>query len=565
MSGKIGPRTGGRVLVDALVVNGIDTVFCVAGESYLPVLDSLYESRNAVRLISCRQEGAACHMAEAWGKLTGKPGICFVSRGPGTMNATIGVHTAQQDSTPLILFIGQVARGTLGREALQEIDYTRLFPAITKWCVEVDDARRLPEIVGRAFQVATSGRPGPVVISLPEDVLDDVVSVADPRPFAPVRAHPGASDLERLVALLSAARQPLAILGGGGWNQAAADGVGEFLRANRLPVAVSFRRHHLFDNRDPRFVGDVGLGIDPRLAQRVRDADLLLVIGAELGEVVTGRYTYLEVPTPRQTLVHVHPGPEELGKVYQPTLAINAGMPEFAAAVAALPPVPERAWDDWTRAARAEYEDALKPVPDPGPVQLGEIVAWLNGRLPEDAIVTNGGGTYTLWLLRHFQFKGFNAQLSPASGSMGYGLPAALAGKIVHPERTVVAFAGDGCFLMTGQELATAVQHRLPVVVILVNNDMLGSIRLHQERRYPDRVSGTDLVNPDFVAFARSFGIHATRVDETAAFPPAFEAALAAGGPALIEVVMSPEAMGPGRTLSAARGAEKRVPDSQKG
>jgi acetolactate synthase-1/2/3 large subunit len=546
-------RTGGQILVDALRIHGVDTVFCVPGESYLPVLDALHAVRDAVRLIVCRQEGGAAHMAEAYGKLTSSPGICFVTRGPGSTNASIGVHTASQDSTAMILFIGQVATDVLEREAWQEIDYRRMFGHMAKWVVQIEHTDRIPEIVSRAFHLAMSGRPGPVVVALPEDILSATAAVADAGCYERVQAHPGAGDLNRLVSLLQGARRPVVILGGGGWTAAACADIQKFAEAFNLPVSCSFRRQDLFDNRHPNYIGDVGLGIDPKLAQRVKDADLILAVGPRLGETTTGGYTLFEIPRPKQKLVHIHAAVNELGRVYQADLLINSGMPEFAAAASQLPAFDTAGWREWTEAARADYLDNLKHGPMSGTLDLGEVMAYLRQALRADSIITNGAGNYTLWVHRFYQYGGFRTQLAPTSGAMGYGLPAAIAAKLVHPDRTAVVFAGDGCFLMNGQELATAVQYGLNILVIVVNNGMYGSIRMHQERNYPGNVHGTALVNPDFVALAKAYGAYAEAVERTGDFPPALERALQAKRPALLELRIDPEAITPRTTLTAIR------------
>jgi acetolactate synthase-1/2/3 large subunit len=546
-------RSGGQILVDQLRIHGVDHVFCVPGESYLAVLDALYDARNQIRLITCRQEGGAAFMAEAYGKLTGRPGICFVTRGPGAANAAIGVHTAFQDSTPMILFAGQVARDQAEREAFQEVDFRRMFGPLCKWVAQIDDPARIPELVSQAFHRAVGGRPGPVVIALPEDMLTDHAEAEDVAPYKIVQAHPGVADLEAMRGLLGNARRPLMILGGGGWTAAAVDNIRLFAEANHLPAGTSFRCQDLFDNAHPNYAGHVGIGIDPALGERVKAADLLLVVGPRLGEMTTSGYTLLRVPVPAQTLIHVHAGAEELGRVYQATLPINAGMAAFAAAARALPPVDSAAWRDWTKTTHADYLATLKPTISPGPVQMAEIVAWLRGHLPVDAIVTNGAGNYTTWVHRFHQYRRFRTQLAPTAGAMGYGAPAAVAAKAVHPERAVVCFAGDGCFLMNGQELATAVQYGLAAIFIVVNNGMYGTIRAHQERDYPGRESGTALVNPDFAALARSYGAHGAAVERTADFAGAFLAAQKSGKPALIEVKLDPEAISPRASLSQIR------------
>jgi acetolactate synthase-1/2/3 large subunit len=547
------PRSGGRILVDQLKIHGAEAAFCVPGESYLDVLNALYDAREQIRLFVCRQEGGAAFMAEAYGKLTGKPGICMVTRGPGATNASIGVHTAFQDSTPMILFIGQVGGDVAEREAFQEMDYRRMYGQMAKWVAQIDRAERIPEFVSHAFHAAVSGRPGPVVLALPEDMLVSQAVVADAAPYARVKAHPGIADLERMRELLEAAQRPLVILGGGDWSADACADIRAFVEANNLPAACSFRRQDLLDNRHPNYAGDVGIGINPRLGERVRNADLILAIGARLGEMTTGGYTLFGVPNPRQKFVHVHPGNDELGRVYRADLMVNSGMAEFARSAAALPAVDSSRWRDWTHAAHADYLANLRHAPMPGPVDLGEIVAWLRKHLPENAIITNGAGNYSGWVQRFYQYTGFRTQLAPTNGAMGYGVPAAIAAKVVHPDRVVVSFAGDGCFLMNGQELATAAQYQLPVVFVVVNNGMYGTIRMHQEREYPARVYATALENPDFAALARAYGLHGEQVGKTADFAPAFERALGSGKPALLELRIDPEAITTRASLTAVR------------
>ena len=547
------PRTGGKVLVDQLALHGAELAFCVPGESYLAVLDALHDA--PIRLVTCRHEAAAANMAEAYGKLTGRPGVCLVTRGPGATHASIGVHTAYQDSTPLILLIGQVGRDMLEREAFQEIDYRRMFNSMAKWVAQIESAERIPELLARAFTVATAGRPGPVVLALPEDMLVEEVEVADPGRYRPVHTHPGREELERLGELLEGAERPVVIVGGGKWSAQAAEDIVAFCEANELPVATSFRRQDYVDNRSRVFAGHVGVGIDPALARRVSDADLLLVVGPRLGEMTTGGYTLVEPPLPKQALVHVHAGAEELGRVYQPTLAIHAGSPEFAAAAreACVSETQSPARRDWVTAARADYLATLEPVDAPGDLNLSEVMAVLRERLPEDAIICNGAGNFATWPHRFWQYTGYRSQLAPTSGAMGYGVPAAIAAKIVHPDRTVVCFAGDGDFLMSAQELATAAQEHAAVLFLVVDNGMYGTIRMHQEREYPGRVVGTSLTNPDFTAFAASFGAFAERVERTDEFAAALERALAAGGPALLHLRVDPEAITPHTTLTAVR------------
>jgi acetolactate synthase-1/2/3 large subunit len=492
-------------------------------------------------------------MAEAYGKLTGKPGICFVTRGPGAANASIGLHTGFQDSTPMILLVGQVAREATDREAFQEIDYRRMFGQMAKWVAQIEDARRIPELVSQAFHTALNGRPGPVVLALPEDMLTDEVEVADAGPYRIARGAPAPGDMAKLRELLEAARRPMVIVGGGGWSAEACADIRAFVEANDLPVCASFRNQDLIDNRHPNYVGDLGVGVGPALGKRIKECDLILAIGPRLGEATTGGYSLFDLPVPKQKLVHVHAGAEELGRVYQATLPINSGMANFAAAARAMKPVDGKRWKAGVAEGHAEYLDNIKPGVLPGAVNMGEVIAWLNKRLPDDAIVTNGAGNYAAFLHRFFQYRGFKTQLAPTSGAMGYGVPAAVAAKIAQPNRMVVSLAGDGCFLMNGQEFATAVQHGANVVIAVIDNGMYGTIRMHQEREYPTRVYGTELKNPDFAAYARAFGGHGETVEKTEDFAAAFERALAAGKPAIIHVKTDPEALTSRITLSKLR------------
>lgn len=558
-------RTGGQILVDALKTHGTDIVFGVPGESYLAVLDALHGS--PIRFIINRQEGGAAFMAEAYGKLTGRPGICFATRGPGATNASIGVHTAQQDSTPMILFIGQVGNDFAEREAFQEIDYRRMYGSMTKWVAQIDRADRIPEYVARAFQVATSGRPGPVVLALPEDMLTTTATVADARPYQPVQAAPSPAQVTRLRELLAAAQRPIVLLGGAGWNNAACNDIRRFAENNFLPVACAFRFQDLLDNRHPHYIGDVGIGINPKLATRMREADLILAIGPRLGEMTTGGYTLLEAPCPQQKLVHIHTSAEELGRVYQADLMINSGMQEIAAALAAMPAVDSSAWNHTVAEARNELEawQAEPPACRNGnpKLNLWRVVQALKETLPADTILTNGAGNFATWAHRFWQYGGLRTQLAPTSGAMGYGVPAAVAAGIITShhgrKRAILNFAGDGDFLMNGQELATAVQYKSGVLFIVFNNGTYGTIRMHQEREYPTRVSGTDLHNPDFAALARAYGAHGEAVDTTEGFAPALERAQAhiasTGLPALIELRYDADLITPNATLQSIRDA----------
>jgi acetolactate synthase-1/2/3 large subunit len=552
MKSDLKTRHGGKILADALAAQGVKMAFGVPGESYLPVLDGLRDLRDKLAFIVCRQEGGASYMAEAYGKLTGAPGVLFVTRGPGATNGAIGVHTGFQDSTPMVVFIGQVPNEFADREAFQEIDYRRMYGQMAKWVAQIDRVERIPEYVSHAFHTAMAGRPGPVVLALPEDTLFAEAAVADAPRHHVVRPAPSTSQLNDLKVLLEKARNPFVLLGGGGWTREACRSLQSWIKANGLPVGTSFRCQDLFDNRSPNYAGDVGIGINPKLAQRVKEADVLLVIGARLGEMTTGGYTLVEVPLPQQTLVHVHAGAEELGRVYRPALAINSGSPQFVEALEKIR-IENPAWRELTATARKEYLEWTEPRPMPGSVQYGEIIRWLSDKLPEDTIVAGGAGNFAGWLHRHFRYKGFRTQLGPTNGSMGYGYPAGLAAKLAMPSRNVIAICGDGDFLMNGQELATAVQYGAAFVALVVNNGLYGTIRMHQEREYPGRVYATELKNPDFAAYARAFGGHGETVERTADFAPAFERAAASGKPALIEIRIDPDAITPATTLTAIR------------
>ena len=547
------PRTGAQILVDQLLIHGVETAYCVPGESYLAVLDALYDTREQIRLIVCRQEGGAAYMADAYGKLTGRPGICFVTRGPGATNASVGVHTAYQDSTPMILFIGQVARPFLERGAFQELDFERMYGQMAKWVVRIDDPGRIPELLARAFTLATSGRPGPVVIALPEDMLREEAAAVDASPYKTVQASPGAAEMARLREMLAAAERPMILLGGTTWTAQAAGDITAFADANRLATASTFRRQDRIDNLHPCYAGDLAIGPSPKLAERVREADLIIAVGSRLSEIVSSSYTLFDVPRPRQSLVHVHMGVEELGRVYQAELPINAGMVNFAAAARALKPVDSSAWGASTEAAHSEYLEYSLPVSNPGALQLAEIVSSLRDQLPRDTIVANGGGNFAGWVHRFWRYRDFGTQLGPTSGSMGYGVPAGVAAALAHPERTVLSFSGDGCFLMNGQEIATAVQYGAAPIFFVVNNGMYGTIRMHQEREYPGRVSGTALTNPDFAALAHAYGLHGETCARTADFASAFERARKSGRAALIELRLDPEAISTRTTLSKIR------------
>jgi acetolactate synthase-1/2/3 large subunit len=542
-------RTGGQLIVEALKANGVQRISCVPGESFLAVLDALHDSD--IKVLVCRQEGGAAMMADTWGRLTGEPGICMVTRGPGATNASAGLHIARQDSIPMILFIGQVQRDAREREAFQEVEFRRAFTEFAKWVGEIDDAARIPEFVTRAFAVATSGRPGPVVLTLPEDMLRDEVEAPEALPYVPVAAHPGRNQLADLRKRLTTAERPMVILGGTRWDEEAVTGIKQFAERFKLPVGCSFRRQMLFDHLHPNYAGDVGIGINPALAKEIKEADLLILLGGRLSEMPSSGYTLVDIPYPRQQLVHIHPDPSELGRVYRPDLAICASPTDFVAALADFAPPHEAPWAERTERMHAAYLAwSTTPEKSPGAVHMGRIMDWIEANTADDTIFTNGAGNYATWLHRFHRFRRFNTQSAPTSGSMGYGLPAAVAAKQLFPEREVICFAGDGCFMMHGQEFATAVQHELPLIALVINNGMYGTIRMHQEREYPGRVSATALDNPDFAALARAYGGHGETVKATEEFGPAFERARASGKPAIIEIALDPEAITPSRTLT---------------
>ena len=552
MKSDLKTRHGGKILADALVAQGAKLAFGVPGESYLPVLDGMYDQRERFSFVICRQEGGASYMAEAYGKLTGEPGVLFVTRGPGVTNGAVGVHTAQQDSTPMVVFIGQVPNEFAEREAFQEIDYRRMYGQMAKWVGQIDRVERIPEYVSHAFHTACAGRPGPVVLALPEDALFGEAAVADVPRYHKVRPAPSPQNIAELKKLLDGAQKPFVLLGGGGWDRETCVKLQKWIEANGLAAGTSFRCQDLFDNRSPNYAGDVGIGINPKLAERVKEADVLLVIGPRLGEMTTSAYSLVEAPLPRQTLVHVHAGAEELGRVYRPALAINSGMAQFADAVEGLK-FDKPSWKNDTESLRKDYLAWTEPRPMPGKLQYGEVIRWLSDHLPEDTVVAGGAGNFAGWLHRHFRYKGFRTQLGSTNGSMGCGYPAAVAAKLAQPKRTVLGLCGDGDFLMTGQEIATAAQYGANFVALVVNNGIYGTIRMHQEREYPGRVFGTDLKNPDFAAYARAFGGHGETVERTEDFAPAYERAARSGKPAIVELKIDPDAITPATTLSAIR------------
>ncbi len=544
-------RHGGQILVDQLRIQGVERVFCIPGESFLAALDGLHQSQ--IHTVVCRQEGGAAMMAEAHGKLTGKPGVAFVTRGPGATNASAGIHIAFQDSTPMVLFVGQVARDQRDREAFQEVDYRRMFAPLAKWVAEIEVTERIPEYVSQAFHVAASGRPGPVVLALPEDMLSAEADAADALPASLPAGGASQADVEAVLEALQGAQRPLAVVGGPGWSAAASQALGRFAEATALPVGAAFRCQDYLDNRHPCYVGDVGIGINPKLADRVRAADLLLVLGARLGEMTTSGYTLVDIPNPRQRLIHVHPDPSELGRVYRPERAVAAAAGVFVQQLAEAAAGSRQGPGDWLSAARADYEDWQQPRQTPGDLKMEQVIAHLGRVLPDDAILTNGAGNYSAWLHRYHRYKTWRSQLAPTSGSMGYGLPAAVAAKLQYPDRDVICLAGDGCFQMTMQELGTAAQYGAGVVVLVSNNGLYGTIRMHQERSYPGRPSGTDIVNPDFAALAAAYGGYGELVSQDEDFPDALararEAARTSRRPAVLELRISPAALTPRSTV----------------
>jgi acetolactate synthase-1/2/3 large subunit len=545
-------RTGGQVLIDALAINQVERIFSIPGESFLAALDALYD-KPEIELNICRQEGGAAYMAEAYGKLTGKPGVCFVTRGPGATNASCGLHVAMQDSTPMILLIGQVARNDMDREAFQEIDYRRMFGQVAKWVAQIEDASRIPEYMNRAFATATSGRPGPVVLALPEDMLTDEVYVGDCKPWQPVPINPGLTQMQQVTEMLNNAQRPLILVGGSGWSDSCRRQLEDFAEKSQIPVANSFRCQDYFNHEHPNYIGDVGLGINPALKQTINEADVLLVIGARLGEMTTGGFGLFDIPVTKQKLIHVHAGAEELGHIYQPELAINASSASFVEALSQCQIKVAENWAEQIDEARHSFLNWRQSVTVEGKVQLSEIVKTVADNTADDCIICNGAGNHTGWVHRFYPFAQYGTQLAPTNGTMGYGVPAAIAAKLQHPDKTVVAFTGDGCFMMNGQELATACQYGANVIVVLINNGIYATIRMHQEREYPGRVIGTDMINPDFCALAKAYGMQAELVTETAEFTPAFARALVADKPVLIEVQVEANLLTPTATIDSLR------------
>ncbi|MFZ2079571.1 MAG: thiamine pyrophosphate-binding protein [Xanthobacteraceae bacterium] len=550
MRGKDNLRSAAEVLVDQLRIHGVRHAFCVPGESYLAVLDAFHDSDLTVTV--CRQEGGAAIMAESFGKVTGRPGVCFVTRGPGATNAAHGIHIARQDSSPMVMFVGQVARDTREREAFQELDYRAVFGSMAKWVTEIDDPARVPELVSRAFHTAANGRPGPVVVAIPEDMLVERIAVDDAPPFTAVETSPGPAEMQRFAELLSGARAPIVVLGGSRWSQQACDRMAAFAKKHVLPVCTTFRRGHLFDQTHPCYAGDLGIGPNPKLLERIKSSDLVIAVGGRLGELPSQHYTLFDIPGPQMPFVHIHPGAEELGRVYSPQLSINATPTAFTGALENLTFARVPAGD--AKTAHADYLAWTEhPTEQPGAVNFGAVMVWLRENLAPDAIICNGAGNYSAWIHRFFRFRRFGQQVAPVSGSMGYGVPAAVAMKRLYPERQVVCIAGDGDFLMNGQEFATAVQYNLPFTTIVFDNGMYGTIRMHQEREYPGRISATELRNPDFPGYARAFGGFGVSIERTEDFSKAFRDAEASGQPAIIRLAIDPESITPGTTLAKIR------------
>jgi acetolactate synthase-1/2/3 large subunit len=533
-------RTGGKLLADALVAQGVTHAFCVPGESYLDLLDGLYSVRNRLQLVTCRFEAGAIHMAEAYGKLTGKPGVAIVTRGPGACHAAIGVHVAQQDSTPLVLLVGQIPVEETDRETFQEVDYRRMFSPIAKWVTQIDDEKRIPELMAHAFDVAVSGRPGPVVIAISEEMQKRMANVPDIGPADVLPPHPAPDAVSRMMAMLGKAKRPLAVLGGSRWSDQGKADIRDFLLANDLPVAVGFRRQGIFDGNSENYVGDLGVGADPGLVAHAKDADLIIAIGSRLGETFSQGYTLLDMAgaTP---IVHVYPEQSEIGRVYRPALGITADLNAFAAAAKAATPIKKPSWAGWTRDLRATRMKQAEAPNYEGPLNLAKALQDLEKALPANTIYTTDAGNFATWPTRFMHVGPGQDFLGPTNGAMGYAVPSAIGAKIVHPERTVIGFVGDGGFLMTGQEIATAFHHSVNPVILVFNNQMYGTIRMYQERTYPHRVSGTALTNPDFARFIEAFGGHGEVVEKTEELVPAVQRALASGKPALVEIRMNPE------------------------
>ena len=538
-------RHGGQILIDQLKIQGVDRVFCIPGESYLPALDGLYES--GIQTVVGRQEGGVAMMAEASGKLTGRPGIAFVTRGPGASNASAGIHIAFQDSTPMILFVGQVDSSHRDREAFQEVDYKKMFSPLAKWVAEIDNIERLPEYISRAFNIALSGRPGPVVLSLPEDTLFAKADIPDAPKANPSKQMVSEEDVNEVIDKLKLAKNPFIIVGGSGWSSEAAENLGKFAKSMGIPVGTSFRCQDYLDNRHPNYVGDVGIGINPALLKRITLADCVLVLNARLGEMTTGGYSMFDIPKPKQYLIHIHPDPNELGSVYQPDIGLVCNSAEFIKK--AVNNSKEHQNKSPTK-ERANYQAWQKPLTTPGNVKMEVVIKKLSNILPEETIITNGAGNYNGWLHRYFTYKGWRTQVGSTSGSMGYGLPAAVAAKLIHHDKEVICLSGDGCFQMTMQEFGTACQYGLNIIIIISNNSVYGTIKMHQEKAFPGRPSGTSMVNPNFAELAKSYGGHGEVVLSTDQFSGALERARNSNKPAILDLRTDPKAINP-QTLEA--------------
>ena len=555
MAGENGLRSGGQILVDQLRIHEVDTIFCVPGESYLTVIDALHDAQNEIKTVACRQEGGATNMAEAYGKLTGKPGVAMVTRGPGACNGSIGVHTAMQDSTPMVIFIGQVARDQEYREAFQEVDYHQFYGAICKEVVQIDHAERVPELVSQAFHIAASGRPGPVAVSIPEDMQRDMADVADARAFTTVRSEVGPKAMANFRAQLANSERPLMILGGAGWSEKACTDIQAFSEANAVPVAASFRCQDLFDNMHVNYAGELGTSASPQLAERLRASDLLIVLGSRLGEMTTNGYSLVSLPVPRQKLVHVYMDASELGRVYEPDVSIVASMESFAAASRDMKATNTDGRVEWLRQANQDYIDNLKPTLEMSSVNMHAVMDVLNEKLTADAIITTDAGNFSGWAQRFYRYRKFRSQLGPTSGAMGYAIPAAISARLTAPNRPVVAFVGDGGAMMSGQEIATAMQYGSDPIILVINNNCYGTIRMHQERDYPNRTLATELKNPDFAKWAESFGAYGAIVEKTEDFEAVFEQAMKADRISIIEIRVDLETITTRTTMSNLRGS----------
>ncbi len=555
MAGGNGLRSGGQILVDQLRIHEVDTIFCVPGESYLTVIDALHDAQNEIKTVACRQEGGATNMAEAYGKLTGKPGVAMVTRGPGACNGSIGVHTAMQDSTPMVIFIGQVARDQEYREAFQEVDYHQFYGAICKEVVQIDHAERVPELVSQAFHIAASGRPGPVAVSIPEDMQRDMADVADARAFTTVRSEVGPKAMADFRAQLANSERPLMILGGAGWSEKACTDIQAFSEANGVPVAASFRCQDLFDNMHVNYAGELGTSASPQLTERLRASDLLIVLGSRLGEMTTNGYSLVSLPVPRQKLVHVYMDASELGRVYEPDVSIVASMESFAAAARDMKATNTDGRVEWLRQANQDYIENLKPTLEMSSVNMHAVMDVLNEKLTADAIITTDAGNFSGWAQRFYRYRKFRSQLGPTSGAMGYAIPAAISARLTAPNRPVVAFVGDGGAMMSGQEIATAMQYGSDPIILVINNNCYGTIRMHQERDYPNRILATELKNPDFAKWAESFGAYGAIVEKTEDFEAVFEQAMKADRISIIEIRVDLETITTRTTMSNLRGS----------